>query len=191
MRSVLRIYVALVVVGVAASAWAQPPTELSSCLGAENCREILSLPIIIDCDFSVTWGTLVGRAVWGPLTYVGPIRVSLEARPYSDNGFPLYFEVRPTNGATACNIKPGSIQWQTQGTMSCDPDSMWVSSPWISLPWLDLGETYWVQLLGLATIGFPDEPEPRYSPGLRCIRVESRPSSIEFMAWTRVKRLYQ
>jgi hypothetical protein len=170
-----------------------PPIEFISC--GSSCFEIASLPIIVDCDPPRSWASLVGRMVWGPLTNAGPIRVSVMAHPWSDNDYPLYVEVRPFYAFQgSCSIEPGSIIWATHGTASCDPDSGWVTSPWIHLPawWLPLGDTYWFQLLGLATIGEPGGPtEARNSPAIRCVRVESQGSALLTATWSRTKALYR
>jgi hypothetical protein len=172
---------------VPAVAQPQYPTELTSC--GDVCRELMSLPLILDCDPILVWRTLIGRSVWGPLTYAGPIRVSVQARPWSESDIPLYAEVRQAYG-TSCNFDPGCIIWATRGTSSCDPDSLWVSSPWVVLhPWIPLGEPYWIQLVGFYILedGFPTP----VSPGIGCIRVESRPTAVVTRSWGSVKALYR
>ena len=43
---------------------------------------------------------------------------------------------------------PGSVIWQTMGSEgSCNPDSIWVTSPLLDLPrYVPLGQEYWLQI---------------------------------------------
>jgi len=178
---------------MAAPGWGQlPPYELSP--SVDLCREIATSLIIVDCEPANTWGGLVGRALYGPLTYAGPIRVSVEARPFPlSEGFPLYVEVRNNYGDYSCSFLPGTIVWETYGTTSCHPDSLWVTSPWLDVPWFDVGTTYWVQLLGLAAIPFHEGSslQSRESPAIRRVRVESQVTAVRTTTWNIVKSLYR
>jgi hypothetical protein len=69
---------------------------------------------------------------------------------------------------------------------------MWVSSPWIPLHYAH-GEPYWIQLEGFIVLADgPMGPLPvEWSPGIRCIRVESQPLAIAQSSWGNIKQLYR
>ena len=185
--------VAFLVVGLALnSASSQTiPTELDRC--APDCREVSAIWRIIGCG---TWVSNEGRTWWGPLRNVGPIQVSVEAMPIGGpvENLPLFGEIRLPLGQSVCSRPfPGSLIWQTYGRDTCDPDSTWSTSPIIDISgFIPLGETYYFQLEGFATIG-PDSSlaDWAWSPAVRCVRVRSFPVSVLASSWGHVKSLFR
>jgi len=141
------------------------------------------------------WSSAWGRSWYGPLRYVGPIEVAVQARPWvlvdSIPGpryepLPLLVEIRTDPRAAQCQSDVGGMSRSTFGTTSCDPDSLWTVFPITELP-LPLNSEYWIQTLGLLVL----YPERASSPFVGCVRVTAFPSSIAEATWGRVKRLYQ
>jgi hypothetical protein len=163
------------------------PIELETC-GA-TCREAQVAALLLDCDFQISINGISGRAMYGPLIYWGPIRISVNARPMDP--IPLRIEYRRTINAD-CEFRPGIGAWQTFGTTSCEPESLWVRSPFMDLVLLEPGDTYWIQLVGEIR-QVPEDPDSqlRFSTTANCVRVESQNSPIAAGTWGRVKSLYR
>jgi hypothetical protein len=170
----------------------QAPTELSDC-GPGYCYEYLPCCAILDCSLTVEWESWGGARSWGPLTYVGPIQISVEARPLPSAGrqLPLYFLVRNDPGAAQCEYRTGNLIWETQGTLRCD--SLWVTSQPIILYNIPVGTEYWIQTLALNEFGpIPESSaDDAFSAFRRCIRVQPAPVGVVPTSWSRIKTLYR
>ena len=163
------------------------PIELVTC-GA-TCREAQVAALLLDCDFQISINGISGRVMYGPLTYVGPIRISVNARPMDP--IPLRVEYRQTIDAD-CEYRPGIGAWQTFGTTSCEPESLWVRSPFMDLVLLDPGDIYWIQLVGEIRQAPEDPMHPLlFSTTANCVKIESQNSPIAAKTWGRVKSLYR
>jgi hypothetical protein len=174
------------------TALAQPvPTEFLRC--TPDCREVQPLGVILDCG---VWYSNEGRTWWGPLRNAGPIQVSVEAYQFGAGvePLPLFAQIREPVGASLCSRPfPGTLIWQTYGRDTCDPDSMWSTSPVIDISgFLPLGETYYFQLEGFLSIP-PDTSSTglKWSPAVRCVRVRSFPVSVLASSWGHVKSLFR
>jgi hypothetical protein len=168
----------------------QVPTETLAC--AAVCSEEGPSELILDCREGITdpfkiWISSRGRSWIGPLRYVGPIEVSIQARPWQGREtLPLYIQTRSDSWAAECKSLDGTLYWQTYGTLSCDPDSMWITFPPTELA-IPLGTIYWVQLVGFRRL----LPTEAVSPFWRCLRVRATPTAVVAHDWGRVKALYR
>ncbi len=179
----------LMIPGLALPAQGQP-AELFAC--DPWCREGRGA-IMLDCldpGPALLFAEIVGRAWWGPLTWQGPIQISIQARPVALlETIPLYIELRPDDD-TARNCIPiggNAIRWQTLGVGgSCD--SLWVHSDPIDVP-LEQGTRYWVQATGFWVM---DGRNPvASSPFVRCIWIRRATDAVVSWSWSRVKALYR
>jgi len=163
------------------------PSDLVAC--GSTCSEEQSSAFILDCpDESghneMIWSSAWGRSWYGPLKYVGPIEIAIQARPWpSAQPLPLYVEIRVDGWAAQCRSLSGGITRSIYGTSSCDPDSLWTALPRRELP-IPINTTYWVQLEGF--LG----PQGS-SPFVACLRVSATPSSVATRTWGSVKSLYR
>jgi hypothetical protein len=145
-----------------------------------DCREGIFDPLKV-------WVSTWGRIWVGPLRNVGPIEVSIQARRYEDDPvLPLFIEIRSDALAAECRSAQGAVYWQTYGTKSCDPDSMWITFPRTELA-IPLGTTYWVQLTGFLQV----RPIWASSPFWRCLQVRAFPDAVVPGTWGHVKTLYK
>ena len=162
-------------------------TELFAC--TPYCREVMAA-VLLDCDPPLIWTEVPGRAWWGPLTWQGPIQISIQARPVARlEPMPLYFELR-LDSDSARNCIPysgGAIRWETLGTSSCD--SLWVHSEPINVP-LEPGTRYWVQSNGFSKVDGEGNLVAS-SPYVRCIWIRRAPVAVASWSWSRVKALYR
>lgn len=176
----------------AALCGAAPPT-LDVC--GPGCRELNPIGVlVVDCGGIPPWtaNDAYGRQWWGPLLSVGRVEISLLAPKLEENPpFPLFVEIRQDPGAVRCVSLPGNVVWQTYGTTgSCNPDSLWVTSPPIDIPAIvGLGNEYWLQVEGF--VEGPDLEHLRTSPYLACVRVRPIDSAVASSDWGRVKALYR
>lgn len=185
------IFVLWLVPGLALQAHGQP-AELFAC--DPWCREAYGGFLLgcLDPGPALMWSEVVGRVWWGPLTWQGPIRISIQARPLSVERYetlPLYFELRSDDDSARNCIPLGgnAIRWQTFGVDSCD--SLWVHSPPIDLA-VEPGTKYWVQATGFARL----ENDGRWtasSPYIRCIWIRRATDAVASWSWSRVKALYR
>jgi len=170
---------------------AQTPMEVVFCGPA--CSEVLPSGIIIDCRDELgrdkLWTSAWGRSWYGPLRNTGPIEVSIEARPSTNHEviLPLFVEIRADPGAAQCRSDIGAPTRLTYGTMSCHPDSLWVTLPRYDLSWLAPDAQYWVQVVGFLLV----TPVRMSSPFVSCIRVRAFPSAIAQSSWGQIKNLYR
>ena len=169
---------------------AQAPTDVVLC--DPGCSEVLPSGIIIDCRDELgrekLWTSAWGRSWYGPLRNTGPIEVSIEARPPATyEPLPLFVEIRADPGAAQCRSDIGAPTRLTYGTMSCHPDSQWVTLPRYDLSWLAPDAHYWVQVVGFL-IGTPVRIS---SPFVGCLRVRAFPSAIAPSSWGQIKNLYR
>lgn len=179
------------IVLLSSGAHGQAPTELFQC-GPGFCYEYLPCCAIVDCDLTVGWESWEGAHWWGPLRYIGPIQISVEARPWSapTRQLPLYFLVRNDAGAGRCEYRTGNLIWETYGTLRCD--SLWVDSPAIVLPNIAMGSEYWIQTLALTQFGpDPTSVDDAYSAFRRCIRVRPITTAVDSKTWGQIKVLYR
>jgi hypothetical protein len=162
------------------------PTDLFVC--GQQCYEVRPSGFTFDCNPTLTWTSAWGRSWFGPLRYVGPVEVSIQARPEwpAEQTLPLYIEIRADSNA-GCVSRSGGLFWQTYGTVSCEPDSTWIRFPRTTLP-LDVGREYWVQLFGL----YQAQPVVLSSPYWRCLRVQAFPvNGVAMKNWGTIKALYK
>ena len=164
------------------------PSDLYTC--GSTCSEVIPSAYIFDCpDESghneIVWSSAWGRSWYGPLKYVGPIEIAIQARPWplAPETMPLYVEIRVDEWAAQCRSFTGGIVRSIYGTNSCEPDSLWTALPRRALP-IPINTTYWVQLIGF--LG----PQGS-SPFVACLRVDATPSSVMTSSWGSVKRLYR
>ena len=146
---------------------------------------------IIDCrdelGFDMFWTAAWERSWYGPLRYVGPIEVAVQARRWPEQPLPLFVEIRTDPRAAQCISDAGGPTWATYGTASCNPDSLWSAMPRTALE-LPLDATYWVQLSGYYVINYPTRAS---SPFVACVRVRSYPTAVLPSTWGQIKRLYR
>jgi len=164
------------------------PSDLLTC--TSTCSEERPSAFILDCpDGSghneILWSSAWGRSWYGPLKYVGPIEIAIQARPWpvATETLPLYVEIRVDGWAAECRSLSGGITRAIYGANSCEPDSLWTTLPRRELP-IRINTTYWVQLVGF--LG----PQGS-SPFVACLRVNATPSPVLARTWSSVKRLYQ
>lgn len=165
---------------------ADTPTELLVC--GQQCYEERPTGFVFDCSPTLSWTSAWGRNWFGPLRYVGPVEVSIQARPWlpPEQTLPLYIEIRADNSAS-CVSRSGALFWQTSGTRSCDVDSTWIRFPRTTLP-LALGREYWIQLSGF----YQALPIQLSSPFWGCLRVQAFPiDAVVARSWGTVKHFYQ
>ena len=194
MRCASKLMVLVAGIMLAGEVLADPPSELFLCGWTSPCinwwpSEVLSL----ECPGYpryILYPTAAGRQMWGPLNCVGPIEVSLQLCQAGGDTLPLFVEIRWGTAAAECRDEAGSLMWQTYGRLSCDPDSLWVTSPPLDLPRIvGLGNPYWLQLEGFAR--WNHDVIEAESPFYNCIRVRSFPTAIAAASWTRIKGLYR
>lgn len=172
------------------TAHAQAPLDFLTC--GPSCSEVLPSSLIIDCRDELgrdkLWSSAWGRSWYGPLSNIGPIEISIEARAHPGyERLPLFVEIRTDQGAAQCRSDIGAPTWLIYGTESCHPDSLWSTLPRIDLSWLPLGTTYWVQVVGFLVVN----PTPKSSPFVGCVRVRAFPSAIASGSWGQVKQLFR
>ncbi len=162
------------------------PSEMFAC--GPRCQEVLSTKFIV-CP-EIGWVGYSGRIWWGPLLCVGPIELSVQARPSADvQQLPLVVELRIDDLANQCISFPGIYVWETYGRSSCDPDSAWVSSI-IDVPrYVGLGKEYWLQLHSFETFD-AEFRELASSPYVSCVRVRTT-IAVAPTTWGKVKALYR
>lgn len=169
---------------------AQTPTDVVLCEPA--CSEVLPSGFIIDCRDELgrnkLWASAWGRSWYGPLRNIGPIEVSIEARPPATyEPLPLFVEIRADQRAAQCISDIGAPTRLTYGTMSCHPDSLWVTLPQYDLSWMPHDATYWVQVVGFLLV----TPSRMSSPYVGCIRVKAFPSAVISSSWGQIKSLFR
>jgi hypothetical protein len=172
-----------------------PPADLLICGWTSPCIDwfptdilMLSCPGYRHLELYPTGGI---RQMWGPLTCVGPIEVSLQLCQAGVDTLPLFVEVRWGTAATECRDETGSVLWETYGALSCNPDSLWVRSPQLDLPRVvGVSNPYWLQLEGFARWDRDGHIEAD-SPFYNCIRVRSFPMAVAAASWGHIKTLYR
>lgn len=177
---------------LAPSAQAQVPTELEAC--GPNCSELFPSSFVLDCREEYGQWLLYrspwGRAWVGPIRYVGPLEVSIQARPgLFDEILPLIVQIRTDRGAAQCRSDTGGPSWWTYGTTGCHPDSLWATFPRVELVGIPIDTLYWVQVEGFLTLG--QDGRVYASPYWRCIRVRAFPTMVSTSSWGHVKALYR
>lgn len=94
------------------------PSELIAC--APSCFEV-NAGLMLGCD-EMVWTQIVGRAWWGPLTWQGPIQISIQARHLVAELYetiPLYIDLRTDTRAGDCVSQVGGVlRWQTLGSQA-------------------------------------------------------------------------
>jgi len=168
-----------------ASATLAQPSNLDVC--GRQCQELFPATFLF-CD-GIPWSRVPGRAWWGPLLCIGPVRISIEAYPLptGEQLLPLFVEVRADDQrARDCQSGPGRYLWHTYGgAADCGPDSTLVISPVLDLPAIvGIGNSYYLQLHG-----FYDTNAS--SPLVRCVRLDALPTAITASTWGGVKQLYR
>jgi hypothetical protein len=185
----LRILLAAIVALCSATGASEIPTDLLAC--EPVCLEVQPSSFIFDSqeEFGdwLWWNSPWGRAWVGPIRYVGPIEVSVQARPSHGEVLPLFVGLRFDPGAGQCRSFSAGPTWQTYGTSSCDPGSLWITFPRAELTSVPLDTTYWVQVEGFLTV----QPVRASSPYWRCIRVRAYPDALVAKTWGHVKALYR
>src|SRR5262249_21288155 len=82
------------------------PTDLLAC--GPYCRELLPSAFMIDCrdelGHDMFWTDAWDRSWYGPLRYVGPIEVAVQARPWGppEQPLPLFIGIRRDPRAVQC-----------------------------------------------------------------------------------------
>jgi hypothetical protein len=177
---------------IGSTATAQVRTEFSAC--SFQCFENLPSHLaFVECGGYPGYVLFApyGRYWWGPLRCAAAIRVSIQALHDPSTRYPLYVQVLDHRTAN-CVSRPGITIWQTDGTGgTCNPDSLWVTSPPIDLPAIiGTGTEYWLQIQGLWT----NDGTPLgvwESPFVGCIRLTLDTTSIAATTWTAVKSIYR
>lgn len=181
-----------VLILAASNALGQPPTEMDWC--GYGCGPIPAHVLFIDCPgypLTIAYGTSA-QHWYGPLRCVGPIEVSLLISQIGDDveTLPLFVQIVEHEAPTCPPQTAGSLLWQTYGGISCDPDSLWFTSPPLDVPWVvGLGSTYWILLEGFARFDQLGRSTAE-SPYLACGRVRVA-TSITATNWSSIKVLYR
>jgi hypothetical protein len=163
------------------------PTDLSVCL--RQCQELLPIHYLICDNSNSVWVNVSGRVWWGPLLCVGPVRISVEAYPFTSGELllPLFFEARPDDARPQeCQPYAGTYLWHTfGGSPNCESESTLVTSPLIDLPTVvGIGNTYYLQIQGFYASNAS-------SPFVRCVRLVAEPTAVSASTWGTMKQLYR
>jgi hypothetical protein len=181
---------AALIISWSGDCFGDPPTDVIACNPA--CRELYPAAFMLDCrdelGDEVFWWENWCRTWYGPLRYVGPIEVAVQARPWPGHEpLPLFVQIRRDQGAAQCRSDAGGPTWSTYGTESCNPDSLWSVLPRTTLINTPINTTYYVQLIGFLIVS----PVRASSPFVACIRVTSYPTEVTSRSWGQVKALYR
>ena len=133
-------------------------------------------------DVQIPFTQRVGVSTWGPLEYVGPVRIEMQllAQQAPWVTFPLEFDVL---AGSECAAVGGSLIWSSLGTATCDQG--WATSPLLDLG-LTAGTSYYIR-----TRAVFDALDHSGSPAQGCLRVVAASTGTEWRPWGQVKRLYE
>lgn len=163
-------------------------TELYSCLPDSTACVESQDQLIADICSGSFFHFHRGRVSWPPLRAVGSTTVSIQTYG-ADNLLPLYLEIVPVADSVTClPMQNGHVILETRSLAQCG--GLWETVGPIEITrFTPIGSFYRVQLVFLE--GYPPSSFGLRSPGLGCIRVTAKPTSMHAHSWGAVKLLYQ